>query len=84
VKHAGPEALGAVAELLDAIRARDGLREQRPGIFYRKRKAWLHFHEDPAGLFADLRIATEWRRFPASRREQQRELLAAIDASLRG
>jgi hypothetical protein len=38
VKHAGPEALDSLTELLAAVRAR-GLKEPRRGIFYRKGKA---------------------------------------------
>jgi hypothetical protein len=81
VKHAGPAALDALAELIAAVRAR-GLKEARPGIFYRKGKAWLHFHEDRAGLFADLRADAEWDRYRVSEPEERAHLLALIDQSL--
>jgi len=81
VKHAGPEALDALAHLVAAVRAR-GLKEPRPGIFYRKGKAWLHFHEDKAGLFADIRLAAEWERFRVSDAAEQANLLRLIDRSL--
>ncbi len=55
MKHASPGALDRLGDLLAALRAIDGLNEKRPGIFYRKSRAFLHFHEDPAGLFADIR-----------------------------
>lgn len=57
MKHAGPEALDQLAPLLERLRALDGLREPKRGVFYRKARAFLHFHEDPAGLFADIRDA---------------------------
>lgn len=83
MKHAGAAALDALADLLAAIRARTtsiaGLKETRPGVFYRKGKAWLHFHEDPAGLFADLRAGAEWVRFPVSAPAGRKQLIAAID-----
>jgi hypothetical protein len=82
MKHAGPATLDALDDLITAIRARDGLREPRPGIFYRKGKAWLHFHEDKAGLFADLRVGTEWERFRVSTPEERANLLAMIDRNL--
>jgi hypothetical protein len=82
MKHAGPATLDALDDLITAIRARDGLREPRPGIFYRKGKAWLHFHEDKTGLFADLRAGTEWERFRVSTPEERANLLATIDRSL--
>lgn len=78
MKHAGPEALGALSDLLSAIRA-GGPKEPRPGVFYRKGKAWLHFHEDKAGLFADVRLSGEWERFCVTDAEGQARLLAFID-----
>jgi hypothetical protein len=81
VKHAGPEALDALADLVAAVRAR-GLKEPRPGIFYRKGKAWLHFHEDKAGLFADIRLDAEWERFRVSDTAEQANLLRLIDRRL--
>jgi hypothetical protein len=81
VKHAGPEALDALADLIAAVRAR-GLKDPRPGIFYRKGKAWLHFHEDKAGLFADIRLGAEWERFRVSDAAEQANLLRLIDRSL--
>jgi len=78
VKHAGPEALDSLAELLAAVRAR-GLKEPRRGIFYRKGKAWLHFHEDKAGVFADIRRGAEWERFRVSDAAEQANLLRLID-----
>jgi hypothetical protein len=81
MKHAGPDALARLADLLSAIRTRR-LAEKRPGIFYRKGKAWLHFHEDKAGLFADLRLGAEWERFRVSDENEQASLLRLIDRSL--
>lgn len=55
MKHASPGAIDRLGGLLATLRAIEGLNEKRPGIFYRKSRAFLHFHEDPAGLFADIR-----------------------------
>lgn len=57
MKHAGPAALDRLEDLLAPIRATDGLTEKARGVFYRRSRAFLHFHEDPAGLFADIRAA---------------------------
>lgn len=54
MKHAGEAALDQLESLLAQIRKIEGLKEKKRGIFYLKSKAFLHFHEDPAGLFADL------------------------------
>jgi hypothetical protein len=55
VRHAGTEALDQLEGLLAAIRALGGLKERSRGVFYFKSKAFLHFHEDPTGLFADVK-----------------------------
>ena len=82
MKHAGSDALGTISDLLARIRAKDGLNEKKPGIFYRKSSAFLHFHEDPAGLFADLKIGTEFDRYPINTQRQRAALLAVIDRVL--
>lgn len=57
MKHAGPAALDALEPLLADLRTIAGLQERSRGVFYRKGRAFLHFHEDPKGLFADIRNA---------------------------
>jgi hypothetical protein len=80
VKHAGPDALGRLSGLIDRLREVDGLVEKRPGVFYRRSKACVHFHEDPTGLFADVRLEADgdFERVPVSTVAEQRRLLAAI------
>jgi hypothetical protein len=82
MRHAGPAALAALDDLIIALRGRGGLKEPRPGIFYRQGRAWLHFHEDNAGLFADLRSGETWKRFRVSETEERARLLATIDRCL--
>jgi len=81
VKHAGSASLDTLADLLAAIR-KNGLKEPSRGVFYRKGKAWLHFHEDKAGLFADIRVNGEWERFRVSEPDERVTLLALIDRNL--
>ena len=57
MKHAGAAALDAIEPLLGRIRACGILTEKSRGIFYLKSRAHLHFHEDPAGMFVDIRAA---------------------------
>jgi len=78
VKHAGAAALDALEPLVAKIRSHASLREKGRGVFYRKGRAWLHFHEDPAGLFADLFDGSEWSRLRVSEPGEQRALLARI------
>ncbi len=83
MKHATAVALDALEPLLVQLRAIDALTEKKRGVFYRKSSAFLHFHEDPAGFFADLRVGPEWVRLPANTAAERRTLLrharAAVD-----
>jgi hypothetical protein len=84
VKHAGADALGELSELLQKLRTRTGLVERKPGIFYVKGKAFLHFHEDRAGLFADLRQGGDWLRLAVNGGDDRERLLTAVDRTLDG
>ena len=79
MKHAGPRTLARISALLDELRARPVLREKRPGVFYLKSRAFLHFHDDPGGVFADVRLADEFVRLRVSSRSEQFDLLERID-----
>ena len=57
MKHASAAALDALEPLLAELRTVPGLVEKSRGVFYRKGRAFLHFHEDPKGLFGDIRDA---------------------------
>jgi len=79
MKHAGALALDQLEPLLAQIRALPGLKEKGRGVFYRGGKAFLHFHEDPAGLFADVRLAgTDFERFRVETNEEREAFLARV------
>jgi hypothetical protein len=78
MKHAGAVALDALEPLLCEIRSVPSLTERKRGVFYRKSQAFLHFHEDLAGIFADLREASGWLRLPANTAAERRDLLRRI------
>jgi hypothetical protein len=82
VKHATAVALDALEPLIKKIRAVTSLTEKKRGVFYRGSKAFLHFHEDQAGFFADVRTGPEWERFPATTAADRRALLAAIKKTI--
>lgn len=84
MKHATPTALDALEPLLEELRALPGLKERVRGVFYRKGRAFLHFHEDPKGLFADLRDPADhdFDRFDVTRDSGRRDLAAAAKARL--
>jgi hypothetical protein len=55
MKHAGATTLDQLEPLLARLRALHGLKEKSRGVFYWKSRAFLHFHEDDKGIFADMR-----------------------------
>ena len=84
MKHAGPAALARIAPLLEELRARPVLRESRPGVFELKSRAFLHFHDDPSGVFADVRLGEDFVRLPVTSPSEQSDLLERIDECLSG
>jgi hypothetical protein len=80
MRHATPPALDALEPLLAQVRRHGALTERKRGVFYRRSSAFLHFHEDPAGFFADLRIGDRWQRLPVNTAAERRALLRAIGA----
>lgn len=54
MRHARNQDLDRVEDLLVQLRALPGLVEKKRGVFYRKGRAFLHFHQDAKGMFADL------------------------------
>lgn len=85
MKHAQANTLAALEPLLHALRALPGLVERTPGAFYFKGKAYLHFHEDAAGTFADAKLAHQgFERWCVSTRAQQSAFLKQVRASLSG
>jgi hypothetical protein len=80
VRHAGADDLEPLAPLLAQLRSLEGLTEKSPGTFYRRSKAFLHFHHDPSGLFADLRLDPQgdFERMRVSTKVEQARFLAAV------
>ena len=82
MKHATDDALDRLEPLLGRLRTLDGLRERTRGTFTHRSRAFLHFHEDPAGLFADVRLADDFERHEVTSPVQQRRLATAIERHL--
>jgi hypothetical protein len=78
MKHAGPEALDKLEELLEELRSTAGLVEKKRGVFYRKSKAFLHFHEDPSGLHVDVRVGADFERLRVETKKERAALLALV------
>lgn len=75
MRHARDQDLDRIEGLLAELRALPGLVERKRGVFYRKSRAFLHFHEDPKGMFADLSDPDE--RIDVTEAAGQATLIAA-------
>lgn len=84
MRHARPDALDRLEPFLAQIRAAaPELTEKNRGVFYLRSKAFLHFHEDPAGMFADVRLdGVSFERFRATTAAEQRALLSRLRKAL--
>jgi len=82
MKHTDVRALEAVSDLVENLRRRGILVEKPLGTFYTNGQAFLHFHKNPTGLFADLRQGDDWQRFPVNHPDECESLLAAVDRAL--
>jgi len=82
MRHAGSDALARIPKLLAELRARAALRERRPGLFELRSRAFLHFHDDPSGVYADVRLADDFVRMRVTTRSEQSDLLDRIDDCL--
>jgi len=80
VKHAGDTTLDALDTMLEQLRRHSQLVEKKRGVFYLKSRAFLHFHEDPAGFFCDVRLDpdADFERFPVSTDAQRRDVLKRV------
>lgn len=82
MKHATPATLDALEPLLADLRTLPGLIERSRGVFYRHGRAFLHFHEDPKGLFGDVRAAAgaDFERIDVTDAAGRQQLMATARA----
>ncbi len=85
MKHVGKDAPAILTTVLNALRARDALHEKSPASFYLRSKAFVHFHEDAAGLFADLKEdLVSFTRYRVTTHAEQRAFLTRVERCLGG
>jgi hypothetical protein len=82
VKHPGGGALDELESVLAQLRAMNGIKEKSRGVFYRGSRAFLHFHEDPSGLFADVRLADDFERVRVETPYERAALLDRVRSTL--
>jgi len=75
--HADEAALQRLLPLLRQLREIKGLREMKPGIFYLKGSAFIHFHDEAGALVADLKKAggSGFDRYSVDAAQGQRKLV---------
>jgi hypothetical protein len=83
VKHVSAAGLDELDDLLLELRRMDGLKEKKRGVFSRGSRAFLHFHEDPSGLYADVRIDSEFERMRVTTKAERKHLLSVARAAVR-
>lgn len=75
--HADADALRAVLPILRQLREIKALQEKRPGVFYARAEAFLHFHDNGGVLHAELKKpgGSGFDRFPLATPAEQRRLV---------
>jgi hypothetical protein len=84
VRHARAQALDELEPFLERLRAVPGLVEKTRGVFYVRSRAFLHFHEDPSGMHADVRLGSNFSRVRVETAEERDALLERIRAAPAG
>lgn len=74
--------LERLAPLLAVLRGYSSLHEVQATVFHLDGRDFIHFHETPDGVVADVRLAKGQVRMPAATEAEQAELLERIDATL--
>ncbi|MFZ0168850.1 MAG: hypothetical protein WAL64_05435 [Candidatus Dormiibacterota bacterium] len=82
MRHATPEDLDRLEQLLAELRALPELRERRRGYFSRGSRAFLHFHEDAGELYVDVKLASAFQRVRITSRREQVALISQVRREL--
>ena len=85
MRHARGPALDQLEDLLGRLRQSPELREKSRGVFYRKSRAFLHFHEHGDDLYADVRQTDgEYLRLRITTQDERAQFEQAVVALLDG
>jgi hypothetical protein len=78
VRHVTAAGLDELDDVLSELRGVDGLKEKSRCVFYRGSRAFLHFHEDPSGLYADVRLDADFERMRVTTKAERKRLLSVV------
>ena len=76
------ETIERIGPLLAVLRGYSALSEVRHAVFHLGGRDFVHFHEAPEGIYADVRLAKGQVRMPVSTQPEQAELLERIEETL--
>ncbi|MEO2169615.1 MAG: hypothetical protein ABGY42_16150 [bacterium] len=71
-----------ISPLLGSLRANAALVESKSGKFLLGGRDFLHFHEEPGGIVADVKLSGGYVRLPVNTPSEQAELLDRIGRKL--
>ncbi len=81
MRHITPARLETIEPLLAQLRTVAGLVERKRGTFYRKSRAFLHFHEHGDDIYADVRLDGDaFDRRRVTTKAEQAALVRAVRA----
>lgn len=81
MRHVTAAGLDELDDVVSELRGVDGLKEKSRGVFYRGSRAFLHFHEDPSGLYADVRLGADFERMRVTTKAERKRLLSVVRAA---
>ena len=70
MKHATQKTLEMINPILEQLR-KSGLKEKGFGKFYKASQAYVHFHEDATGVYADVKRKGKWQRLKIPRNKKE-------------
>ena len=68
--------------LLNFLKSYEILSEMKPTNFHLNGKGFIHFHDEPDGLWADIFLSKGRLRMPANTASEQADVIGTIETTL--
>ena len=76
------ETIYALSILLNFLKSYEILNEVEPTNFNLNGKRFIHFHDEPVGLWADIFLSKGVLRMPANTASEQADVIGTIEPTL--